>query len=60
MTTLVTGRISDIETAKSFLDAGFDGVVFGSTLVGNPKADEFIAAVKNLEMSDDAKIMSNF
>ncbi|GMI41847.1 hypothetical protein TrCOL_g3723 [Triparma columacea] len=59
VTTLVTGKVTDTESAQKFLDAGFDGVVIGSALIGNPSADKFIKSVKDLEMGEDAKIMNS-
>ena len=52
ITTLVTGRINDDASAQSFLDAGFDGVVMGSSLVGNANADKLIRSIKDLEMGE--------
>jgi len=56
VTTLVTGKVFDALESNLFLQEGFDGVLIGEGLIGNPSASSLIKEIHNLELGDEGEI----
>ena len=56
VTTLVTGKVFDTLESNLFLQEGFDGVLIGEGLVGNPSASSLIKELHDLKLDDEGEI----
>ena len=60
LTILATGGVETPEECRELLDAGYDGVVMGQALVGNPKAHAKVREVKELEIGEGADFLNMY
>ncbi len=54
ITTIATGAISEDEDCQQLLDNGYDAVLCGRGLMGNPNSRQFMQTVKYLDLSNNA------